>query len=614
MASGEFGKIIGAMQRLGGIMQAASNKYENIYRIEGSKNYKGHSQKFQEGQSLRDSLSSATTAPVITKKITEILKKGFGGAAEGEISENLKKSTQYRAQSQQAWARSERLRDQISRLNTLWNQRNLTANTPAQVTALNNLGNRIQELRTQEQRSFSRSGRLQNASRAALNRSQDAALGAGSGLPGLGPSSIVGLSKFAKFLPAIGTGIQVATVAVNAFSKALQSSVAIIDKYSKYSMGGMQAASILYVRDLRRNIDISHKLSDSMVKFAKAQSDMKDAWKSTNILIEKFQLGFGTLVAKTFDGIGRFIDPFAKQIDKFIGDFKNMGAAQRALLAVTSPLAFALGKFGEAIGWKTEKEQQEEFKAKIARRKAFFRNDQQELNRLGGIQQDDIHPIERILGILQKKFPMQDQAHRFGQRLGPAPPAGGRPGMGNGGAGALGWGGKRGQIPMVPPGAPGALQQGFPNQNAMNQQAQAGARKFQDNEMMRRMKEKERIQRFERNKGSDTQKSIDDIDRLIGNEKNKINELTNRGRPQDRQEIENRKSKIEDYEKRRETFQERLNKMNQDGNGNAANMQDMEMRIAMESRFRAKLGENIAGGPQESINFPFTGKFTLGLI
>lgn len=381
--------LINAMSRLERVMAGA---------IFASKKIKEQSDKQNQlseiSNQLKADITAAVTSPVLFKKLNEVLARNLGGSATPEIKQNLAKASVLRRQYMSSRMQQQKMSQKIQQMIA---QRPHAANR----AVLNKLNQKITDAQAKLSNIDSAGFKQRWAMKAALSRAQKAAIGKGSNL---GKISKVGIAS--KALGQFGVALKAGTGIVEFFNDKMKESGDIIGHYSRYSLGGLQASSMMYIRDIQRNIYSSRALSSSMYDFAKANSDMKDSWKNINMTLDKLTLTFGTLGSKMWGSFGDLLDPLADRMDGFMKSLKDGTSSIPELIAgmipgglgfvILDPLRDALKKVGET--WRSKDDEMKEWKDRIERRKAIF----------GGVpgapeKPGDIHPLEKTFADMKKK-------------------------------------------------------------------------------------------------------------------------------------------------------------------------------------------------------------------
>lgn len=374
-------------EKLGGVI-AAMGRLERVFQgvIASSKKLKENIDKSDElfgtSNRLKNELTAAVTSPVLFKKLNEVLAKNLGGKATPEIRQNLAKAAALKKQYMASRKAQQKIDVQIAVAK---------ARRPhvQSASALASLNRKIASLQSQSSTAGTNAFKQRWAMKAALARSQKAALSKN--------SKVGAISKFGVLSKAAGyAGIAVGAVVegIKFFDEKIRESAQIVSKYSHFSVGGMHAAQLMYVKDIQRNIYASRALSGSMYDFAQANSDMKDSWKGINVTLDKLTLALGTVGSKLGTAVGKTLDPVAKAFDKFMGGLAKGDRVLEAIALAGGPATQALMAIAKGAGWKTEEEQMQETKERIKRRKAFFGGQG------GKLQPGDVHPFEaRMFGL-----------------------------------------------------------------------------------------------------------------------------------------------------------------------------------------------------------------------
>jgi hypothetical protein len=346
--------LINSMERLKKVFDGISDSSKKV-----KENIKEHDSSLD----LKKAIESATTSPVLFKKLSEVLSRNLGGKATPEIRENLAKASQYRKEYMGARKDYARIDKEVDALKA---SRPLAKNAAA-LAALNA---KITEKETQRADTGIDIVKYKNLMSVGLERTRKAALGAGSALESI-VNPISHLGKAAGFA---GVALQAAPKIIDFFDQKLKESAFIIQRYSHFSIGGMHSAQLMYVRDLQRNIYASRSLSGSMYEFARANSDMKDSWKGINIVLDKLTLALGTVGSRLAQGVGMILDPVAKGFDKMMGGLRRNEAWAASIATGMLGVGGALGlkALADVSNWKDQDEQMKDTREKIARRKAFF--------------------------------------------------------------------------------------------------------------------------------------------------------------------------------------------------------------------------------------------------
>jgi hypothetical protein len=402
--------VIAAMGRLErvfqGVIASGAKLKENIDKSD---------EMFGTSNRLKNELTAAVTSPVLFKKLGEVLEKKLGGKNTPIIRQNLAKASAFRKQYLASQKAQRKIGVQIA---TAQAQRPHVRSAQA-LAALNR---KIANLQAQHGTAGMNAFKQRWAMKAALTRSQKAALSKGSNVGTL--SKLGMLSKAAGFA---GIALSASTKIISMWDEKLRESALIIDKYSRFSVGGMHASTLMFIRDIHRNVQSSRALGGSMLEFARANANMKDSWRDTNIVIDRFSLALGTVGSKLGNAVGNMVAPMAKGFDMMMGKFAKMTKAQAlAASIIGGPLVGSLVGLAKAAQWKTQDEELQAVKDRIARRRAAIQQ-----GNMGGLQPGDMGQFEaNMLGLRpdpKKGF------NRF-QHPGKPPIPGNRaPGMGGGG-------------------------------------------------------------------------------------------------------------------------------------------------------------------------------------
>jgi hypothetical protein len=373
--------VIAAMGRLEkvfqGVISSGAKLKENIDKSD---------EMFGTSNRLKNELTAAVTSPVLFKKLNEVLSKNLGGKNTLQIKQNLAKASTFRKQYLASQKAQRKIGVQIA---TAQAQRPHARSAQALAT----LNRKIANLQAQHGTAGMNAFKQRWAMKAALTRSQKAALSKGSNV-----GTLSKLGMLSKAAGVAGIAIGVAVEGIKFFDEKIRESGQIIDKYSRFSVGGMHASSLMFIRDIHRNVESSRALGGSMLEFAKANADMKDSWKTTNIVLDKFTLALGTAGSKVGGAIGKFFEPIHKGFDTFMGGLNKGNRGMQALALAMGPLGAALIGVAKAADWKTQEEELQAVKDRIARRKAAIQQ-----GNMGGLQKGDMGQFEaNILGLRPK--------------------------------------------------------------------------------------------------------------------------------------------------------------------------------------------------------------------
>jgi hypothetical protein len=226
---------------------------------------------------LENQLQSAVTSSATVKKLSEVLRRGIGGAATPQIRENLAKAARYRREAQAA-------KRQLAKM------------------AANPKGTPIQQAMKRADLHF-KIAKYRQITRSSLARAKGAALGKG-GIPQARSTlaKIATRSRIAGSANALIGAFQLARKSVDMASISLH-------KFSQFpSHHAIRAGITEEIGDLRRNIMISREIGEDLLKFANASKRAKDAFAGITIVWEKAKIRLGTgildIVGKVGEALG----------------------------------------------------------------------------------------------------------------------------------------------------------------------------------------------------------------------------------------------------------------------------------------------------------------------
>lgn len=421
---------MGAMMRLARVVSMVSVQQKrsiDLIKVE-NEGIKKFNKQIDDITKVRGGLSAAIKAPAIAKNLSAVLKANLGGEATDEIKGRLDQANRFSKQYAASRKEYRRIDRQINSLTSaMASQRG-----PRLQATLRKIAS-LQGRQTGVKASARRSKRRMNV---ALGKGKAAALGPKGGLANIPAKRSLASTKLISTLGVLSKGFAAAGIIVGAsvraigfWDKALKESTDIIHKYSHFSLGGLQAASMLQIGDIKRNIYASRQLSDSMIKFARASNAMKDSWKDVKVSIDKIILGFAMVGANIAKKAGDAVNPIfrdmqwafglmAKMTDRDIDNlFKNANLFEKAF---TVPLTKFFAKFARILDIKTPLDQLEEAKKKVERRRALFqaKNPADRAAAMKNLQPDDIDPLEQFLmGLPLPRRPVAPQFQPFPRQI-----------------------------------------------------------------------------------------------------------------------------------------------------------------------------------------------------
>jgi hypothetical protein len=322
--------------------------------------------------SLRGIIKNTTSDKAMMGALSNVIKRGLGGKQTQTIVSAFGKAQQARKQFRTQMKVRQKATQKLVSLRA-----QQATQTPGSA-AWNRSSRKIYQAINQKFQAQKKARSAYGKYGAALGRARTAALGKGTKLPGMMTGAL------SKGLAAFGVAVKVATVAFEFFDGKIKESSQIVEKFGKYSIGGLQALYKEQIGDFRRDIRISQKSAAAMNEFAEANQRMKNAFEPTAVALNKITLKLGTMGANLFATMAPAINVFSTSLAKADDYLAQFGA-----FMVGGPAGFAA----------EVKRQQDRDAAllvgdanKSQRRSKFFGGDMA-ANKAG-----DLHPEEEQFG------------------------------------------------------------------------------------------------------------------------------------------------------------------------------------------------------------------------